>query len=64
MNPLTLAELKLRQAELGHRAEKLRQEQRGALATSPRALTLSRQVKAMQERADDYGRILQSLEGT
>lgn len=62
MNPLTLAELKLRHAELNHRAEKLRQEWR-ALPATARAIRLGKDIKALQERADDYGRLLEGLEG-
>lgn len=62
MNALTLAELKRHQADLAWKAEKLRQEWRAAISTSPRALTLGRQVKAMQSRADDYARLLTAAE--
>jgi hypothetical protein len=59
MNALTLRELELQHATLNHRAEKLRQEWRTAPSTGPRASVLGKQVKALQERADDYGRLLQ-----
>lgn len=62
MNPLTVAELKRHQADLAWKAEKLRQEWRAAIATSPRAASLGRQVKAFQERADDYEAIIKDLE--
>jgi hypothetical protein len=62
MNALTLAELRRHQADLAWKAEKLRQEQRHTMATSPKALTLARQVKALQERADDYAAIIKGLE--
>lgn len=62
MNALTIRELELQRATLNHRAERLRQEQRSTSATSPRSLPLSRQVKVLQERADDYGRLLAGLE--
>ena len=63
MNALTLAELRLHHADLTWKAEKLREQQRAVALTSPRALTLGRQVKAMQSRADDYAKILEGLEG-
>lgn len=58
MSPLTLAELRLRHAQLEHRAEKLRAEWRVAIATTPRAAALGRAVREAQERADDYGKII------
>jgi hypothetical protein len=64
MNALTIAELRRHQADLAWKAEKLRQEWRTATATSPRAASLGKQVKAMQERADDYGSIIKGLEET
>jgi hypothetical protein len=63
VNALTLAELRRHQADLAWKAEKLRQEWRAAIATSPRAASLGRQVKTLQERADDYAAILKGLEG-
>jgi hypothetical protein len=63
VNALTLAELKRWQADLAWRAEKTRQAWREAPATSPRAASLGRQTKALQERADDYAAIIKSLEG-
>lgn len=63
MNPLTLRELELQHATLNHRAERLRQEQRATSATSPRALPLSKQIRLLQERADDYGRLLEQARG-
>lgn len=64
MNALTLRELELQHATLNHKAEKLRQEQRATPATSPRALSLARQVRLIQERADDYKALLeQAKEG-
>lgn len=64
MNALTIAELRRHQTDLAWKAEKLRQEWRTAVATSPRAASLGRQVKALQERADDYAAIIKGLEGT
>lgn len=63
MNPLVLAELRLRHAQLAERAERLRQEWRGTTSTSPRALALDKQVTALQERANDYAAIIRVAEG-
>jgi hypothetical protein len=62
VNALTIAELRLHQADLAYKAEKKRQEQRTTPATGPRALPLAREAKAFQERADDYAKILAGLE--
>lgn len=61
MNPMTLEELRLRHAQLSHRAETLRQEWR-TLPTGNRATTLGKRVTALQARADDYAAILALLE--
>jgi hypothetical protein len=62
MNPLTVHELRLRQAELSCRAERLRQEWRTLPATG-KALRLGKQVKEIQDRADDYARLVELAEG-
>jgi acyl-CoA reductase-like NAD-dependent aldehyde dehydrogenase len=62
MNALTLAELRKHQADLAWKAEKLRQEWR-TLPMGNRSTTMGKQVKAMQERADDYAAIIKGLEG-
>lgn len=62
MNALTLAELRKHQADLAWKAEKLRQEWRTLPATGPRASTLGKQVKALEERANDYAEIIKGLE--
>lgn len=64
MTPLTLAELRLQQATLAHRAERLREQWRTAVPTGPTALSLGKQVKALQERADEYAGLLRVAEGT
>lgn len=64
MSPLTLAELRLTQATLAHRAERLRQQWRTAVPTSPTALSLGKQVKTLQSRADEYASIIRVAEGT
>lgn len=58
MNALTLAELRLRHAQLEERAERVRQEWRGTTSTSTRALALGKETKALQERAADYAAII------
>lgn len=63
MNALTLRELQLRHAQLEERAERLRQEWRQCGATSPRVLTLGKETKALQQRADDYAALLRVAEG-
>ncbi|MEV4228105.1 hypothetical protein AB0J81_13590 [Streptomyces bobili] len=60
MNALTLRELELQYATLNHRAEKLRQEWR-TLPHTPRSAALGKQIKDLQQRADDYGRLLDGL---
>ncbi len=62
MNALVIKELRLRHAQLDERAERLRQEQRTVSATSPRALPLGREVRAVQQRADDYAALLRVAE--
>lgn len=65
MNPLTLKGIRLRQAQLEERAERLRQQWRALPAgSSPsRAVALGREVKDLQERADDYAALLRVAEG-
>jgi hypothetical protein len=63
VNALTLAELALQHATLNHRAEKLRQEWR-ALPATPRAIRLGKDIKLLQERADDYGHLLEQARET
>lgn len=63
MSPLTLAELRSKQAELALRAERKREEWATATAVGPRALTLGKQVRALQKRADDYAAIIRVAEG-
>lgn len=57
MNPLTLAELRAQHAQLNLRAEKLRQKWQ-TLPATPSAIRLGKEIKLLQERADDYGKIL------
>lgn len=58
MNALTLAELRLHQADLAYKAEKLRQQQRSTPAISAKASFLGKEVKAFQGRADDYAKLI------
>ena len=57
MNLLTLLELELQHAQLNERAERLRQEWR-TLPHTARSAALGKQIKQLQERADDYGLLL------
>ncbi|MDT0442336.1 hypothetical protein [Streptomyces johnsoniae] len=58
MNALTIQELRLRQATLAEKAERLRQQWRQSTATSSRALALGKEVMALQQRADDYASLI------
>lgn len=62
MNALTIAELKLKHAELNHRAERLRQNWQ-TLPATPSAIRLGKEIKLLQQRADDYGRLLDAVAG-
>jgi hypothetical protein len=55
---LSHRELDLRRAQLSERAERLRQEWRRGPSTSPRALALGKEVKALEERVESYRLIL------
>lgn len=63
MSPLTIAELRARHADLALRAERKRQEWATAPAVGPRALSLGKQVKALEARAAEYAAILRVAEG-
>lgn len=63
MTALTLAELRSKQAELALRAERRREEWRAATSTGPRALSLGKEVKALQARAAEYAAIIRVAEG-
>jgi len=62
MNALTIAELKLRQATLAEKAERLRQQWRRMRATQA-AVDLGKEVKALDERVADYAAIVRVAEG-
>jgi hypothetical protein len=57
MNAKTIAELDLRRAQLAARAETLREEWL-TLPTGPRASTPGKRIRALEEQAGDYARIL------
>jgi Fe-S-cluster formation regulator IscX/YfhJ len=59
MTRKTLSELRLKHAQLTDRAEALRQQQRAAVPTTPRFTALSRQIRDVQARADDYAALLE-----
>lgn len=62
MNPQTLAELRLRQAQLSERAERLGAQWRRMPATEV-AVALGKEVKDLQSRAADYAAIIRVAEG-
>lgn len=62
VNPLTLAELRLRHAQLEERAERLEAQWRRMRATAA-AVDLGKEVKALQSRAADYAAIIRVAEG-
>jgi hypothetical protein len=61
LEPITIAELELRRAQLTEKAARLRERQAATVSTSPACLALGREVRAVQQRAEDYGRILEAL---
>lgn len=61
MNARTIAELDLRRAQLAARAETLREEWL-TLPAGPRASTLGKRIKAIEEQAGDYATILAAIE--
>jgi acyl-CoA reductase-like NAD-dependent aldehyde dehydrogenase len=61
VNARTIAELDLRRAQLAARAETLREEWL-TLPAGPRASTLGKRIKAIEEQAGDYAAILAAIE--
>lgn len=61
MNALTIAELRLKHAQLTERAERLEQEWR-TLPPTPKAVALGKKVKALREQAADYGELLKGVQ--
>jgi hypothetical protein len=64
VNALTLAELRLRHAQLTEKAERLRQEGRALSAVTKQATFLARRVRQYQRMADDYATLLTLCERT
>lgn len=58
MNAMTVRELELKRAQLAHRAEELRQKREHTPVTNSRALALYKQIRSLQQRVDDYSRLL------
>jgi hypothetical protein len=57
VNALTLAELRLKHAQLTERAERLETRWR-TLPVSAKSTALGKEIKALREQAGDYGRLL------
>lgn len=57
-HPLTLAELRLKTAQLAERAERLRQRQRETGVLSPTQTPLGHAVRTAERRSLDYARLL------
>lgn len=62
VQPVTLAELKSRQAEYALKAEKLRVERNATSNTSKLAWSIAKSIKMWQDRADDYARLILAVE--
>jgi hypothetical protein len=62
VSPQTLAELRLRRAQLEERAERMEARWRLMPATA-KAVELGKEVKALKGRAADYAAILRVAEG-
>lgn len=62
VTPLTMAELRLRHAQLTERAQRLRQRGMALSALSRQSSALAREVRQTQAQADDYARILDLIE--
>jgi len=60
--PLTMAELRLKHAQLTERAHRLRQQSRALSALSRQAGALAREVRQTQQHADDYAVILNMIQ--
>lgn len=57
MNALTVAELRLKHAQLTERAERLETKWR-TLPPTAKAIALGKEIKALREQAADYGELL------
>lgn len=62
MTPLTLAEIRLRHAQLVERAERLRAQSASMSAASRSSLATIREARRTQIRANDYAAILEWAE--
>jgi hypothetical protein len=62
MTDLILKRLRMEHAALEYRAEHLRTQQRAAIATSPRAAALGRQIRETQAHADSYAVLIEKAE--
>lgn len=60
---LTLADLRLKGAQLERRAAALRAEQRASVPTSPTSLARSREIREVALQATEYRRLLDYAEG-
>jgi hypothetical protein len=56
---LTLAELRLKHAQLTERAERLELKWR-TLPPTAKAVALGKEIRALREQAADYGRLLEA----
>lgn len=61
VSDLTMAELRAKQAQLALAAESERTRWRGLMATSPAASAAGRRVRDLQQRADDYKKIIEVI---
>jgi hypothetical protein len=62
VNSLTIAELRLRRAQLEERAERMEARWR-LMPPTAKAVELGKEVKALKGRAADYAAILRVAEG-
>lgn len=62
MNPLVLAELRLRHAQLSARLERLSAQWRTLPATA-RAVEMGKQVRSLRDQVDSYAAIIRVAEG-
>lgn len=61
MTPLTLAELRLKQATLAEKAERLTATWR-TLPSGAKSQAMHKQIKSLESRAADYTRIIKQAE--
>jgi ubiquinone biosynthesis protein UbiJ len=60
VNALTIAELRLKHAQLTERAERLETEWR-TLPPTAKAIALGKEIKSLREQAADYGELLKGV---